>query len=136
MGRSRKVEARERARAAKARFDAEREKRDKEITEHSERFFLAAADRDDAREAVARAEADMDATVAAMVDDLGMPAADVARLCDLTSAEVRAMRKRVAARGEEATATDDAAEQLAGVRTGVDLAEGSAPVSTTRASDG
>ena len=96
MARSKKVEARERARAAKAKFDAEREQRDKQITAYTEDYFLAVAERDEAVAAVAAAEATTDGSVVDLIEGLGLPVSEAAQLCDLTVGEVRAMRKRVA----------------------------------------
>lgn len=84
---TKRVEARKRARAAKAKVDAKRAKRDSDISRAQTTFFVATADRDEAEESMADA-------VRELMDDLGLRVEDVAELCEVSATEVRAFKKR------------------------------------------
>lgn len=84
---AKRVEARKRARAAKAKVDAKRAKRDSDISRAQTAFFVAAADRDEAEESMTEA-------VRELSDDLEMRVEDIAELCEISAAEVRAFKKR------------------------------------------
>lgn len=103
-----KTEARKRARAAKARVDARRAKRDADISKVQTDFFLASAERDAAREAVLSAEADMAGAVSNLSERLDVRVEEIAELCEISTAEVRAFKKRE--KHVEASARASAAE--------------------------
>lgn len=84
---TKRVEARKRARAAKAKVDAKRAKRDTDISRAQTAFFVATADRDEAKESMA-------AAVRELSDDLDLRAEDIAELCEISAAEVRALKKQ------------------------------------------
>ncbi|GAA3621624.1 hypothetical protein GCM10022199_27650 [Marihabitans asiaticum] len=108
MAKSKKVEARERARAAKARVDARRAARDEQISEAQTAYYIAVADRDVALESVATAEQDMALSVSKLKDTLGVRPEEIAELCEITQAEVRALSKR--GRQSTPSGTETAAE--------------------------
>ena len=108
MAKSKKVEARERARAAKARVDARRAARDEQITDAQTAYYLAVAERDEALDAVAAAEQDMASSISKLKDTLGVRLDEIADLCEITQAEARALSKR----GQQSTpSTDDTATE-------------------------
>lgn len=94
MAKSKKVEARERARAAKARVDARRAARDEEITKVQTAYFVAVADRDEALEAQAHAEQAMARAIAELNDRLGVRVDEIAELCEISQTDVRAFKRR------------------------------------------
>ena len=89
---SAKVRARELAREAKARRDESRIAQEKQILEAAEAFYVADAEADAAREAVAVAEAGRAAAVDTLME-LKEPVDSVATLCAISAREVRALRK-------------------------------------------
>lgn len=90
---SKQVEARKRARAAKAKVDARRAERDSEISTVQTRFFVASVEREQARAAMDAAEQGM-ASAVNELGDLEVRVEDIAELCEITAAEVRAFRKQ------------------------------------------
>ena len=103
-----------RAREAKAKVDARRAERDQRISQVQTEFFIALAEREEAEEAIARAEDNMARAVQALTaSDLKVSVDDVADLCELTTSEVRSLKKRALSSGESGDAD----------------AEGSAPAS-------
>ncbi|MFF5325116.1 hypothetical protein ACFY2Y_15485 [Janibacter hoylei] len=90
-----------RAREAKAKVDARRAERDQRISQVQTDFFIALAEREEAEEAIARAEDNMARAVQALTaSDLKVSVDDVADLCELTTSEVRSLKKRDVASGE------------------------------------
>lgn len=100
---TKRVEARKRARAAKAKVDAKRAKRDTEISRAQTAFFVATADRDEA-------EASMVEAVRELSDDLELRAEDIAELCEISAAEVRAFKKRPATPAASTESAEDKGE--------------------------
>ena len=81
-----------RAREAKAKVDARRAERDQRISQVQTDFFIALAEREEAEEAIARAEDNMARAVQALTaSDLKVSVDDVADLCELTTSEVRSL---------------------------------------------
>lgn len=91
MARLNQAEARERARAAKRRLDADRHARDKQIEEAATAFYAGRSLIDEGVEAV-------EAAVMTLVDDLSEPTANVAVLLDINEAEVRRIRRQAKVR--------------------------------------
>lgn len=87
------VQARERARKAKARLDAQRADHDRKVEAAATQFFEAQGDHEQALEAAASADAAMVSAVGEMVE-LGLTNAQISMLCELAETEVRAARKR------------------------------------------
>lgn len=104
MATSKKVEARKRARAAKARVDARRAKRDEDISKSQTAFFVAAAEREEALQAMASAEDHM-ATAVSELSDLDVRVEDIADLCEIPASEVRSLKKREKSVAEEPSPT-------------------------------
>lgn len=95
MAKSRKLEARTRAREAKAKMDARRALRDEQISKVQTEYFLAVAEREDAQEAIEDAELAMAKAIQTLgAGDFKVSVEDLADLCDLTASEVRAFKKR------------------------------------------
>lgn len=92
MARSGQVVARERARAAKAKLDAERAERDKKIEAAATDFYVAAGLVEDLEQQIEDARGSMSAAVVAL-GDLGEPVDRIAALCGVTAPEVRALKK-------------------------------------------
>lgn len=96
MAKSRqKVQARMRAREAKAKVDARRAERDEKISTVQTAYFVALAERDEAEEAIVKADdARARAIQSLTAGDLKVSVDDAADLCELTPSEVRALKKR------------------------------------------
>lgn len=94
-GSRQKVQARMRAREAKAKVDARRAERDQQISQVQTQFFVALAEREEAEETIAHAEDAMARAIKSLSGgDLKVGIDDVADLCELTASEVRAFKKR------------------------------------------
>ncbi|MDN5764582.1 MAG: hypothetical protein L0H96_20840 [Humibacillus sp.] len=100
------VAARERARLAKVKRYADQAKREQRIEDTVTEFYLAADAYEAALAAMTTARAAMAAHVETLIGDLKEPVAGVAVLCDLTAAQVRALRKEATTAGAD-TATVD-----------------------------
>lgn len=87
------VAARERARLAKVKRYADQAKREQRIEDTVTEFYLAADAYEAALVAMTTARAAMAAQVEMLLTDLKEPVAGVAVLCDLSAAQVRALRK-------------------------------------------
>ena len=87
------VAARERARLAKVARYADRAAREAKIEDAVTEFYLAADAHQAALAAMATARAAMAAQVGTLLTDLKEPVSGVAVLCDITAAQVRALRK-------------------------------------------
>ena len=85
--------ARDRARAARARLDAERAGHEKKHRGPGHDYYLAADALAAAETAAAQARADMAASVGVLVEQLKEPVERVAALCGITTAEARLLRK-------------------------------------------
>ena len=93
MSTATKIDARRRAREAKAKADAERVKQDKKIEDAAAEFYIAVDKLDELRAQIAAAEAAMNGHVETLFD-LGESAARVADLTGLSVTEVRAIQRR------------------------------------------
>lgn len=113
MAKSRKVEARDRARAAKARVDARRAAREEQISQVQTRYFIALAEREDAQAAAEKAERDMAAAVAELGDRLGVRVEEIAELCEMTQSDARAMKRRGSANAAPAAPETNVVETVA-----------------------
>lgn len=89
------VEARRRAREAKAALDAERAKRDAEIEELTTTYYVAVGSVEELREQIEQAQAKADEAVRSLLE-LGEPADRVATLTGLKTKEVRRIRREAA----------------------------------------
>ncbi|MGJ9414408.1 hypothetical protein ACHAAC_17040 [Aeromicrobium sp. CF4.19] len=87
-----KVDARRRAREAKARLDVERAERDRKIEEATMAFYLADDKIADLREEITTAEANRNEHVVALFG-LGETADRIAVLTGLSSAEIRKIKR-------------------------------------------
>lgn len=87
-----KVDARRRAREAKARLDAERIERDKKIEETATAFYVAEDKIQDLRDQLTQAETERNVHVHALLD-LGETADRVAVLTGLTTKDVRQIKR-------------------------------------------
>lgn len=108
-----KVSARDRARAARAKLDADRAARDRRIEESATAYYVALEAREAAEEAAREAEASMAAAVAALLGE-GESVERVAALCEISDGDVRRLRRLAAAdepraAREQARATADVA---------------------------
>ncbi len=100
------VAARERARLAKVKRYADQAKREQRIEDTVTEFYLAADAYEAALAAMMTARTAMATRVEALIGDLKEPVAGVAVLCDITAAQVRALRKE-ATTANASTATGD-----------------------------
>lgn len=87
-----KVDARRRAREAKARLDAERVERDRKIEEATTAFYVADDKLTDLRDELAAAETDRNQTIVGLFG-LDETAERIAVLTGLTVAEVRRIKR-------------------------------------------
>ena len=87
-----KVDARRRAREAKAVLDAERMERDKKIEETAIAFYVADDKIQDLRDQLTQAETERNAHVLALLD-LGETADRVAVLTGLTTKDIRQIKR-------------------------------------------
>ena len=87
------VAARERARLAKVKRYANQAKREQRVEDTVTEFYLAADAHEAALVAMATARAAMAVQVEALLTNLKEPVSGVAVLCDITAAQVRALRK-------------------------------------------
>lgn len=87
-----KVTARTRAREAKAALDASRAARDTKIEAATTDYYVAVDALETAQAALDAADQARASAVATLMDDLTVPADDVARLCGIDAKEVRALR--------------------------------------------
>jgi hypothetical protein len=99
-----RVAARERARQAKARADAQRQDRELAVQRAQEAFFEAELRRSEALAEAGRHETEMARQVRALLE-LGEPVARVAQLCELTATEVRSLSRRAASAEEDRSPT-------------------------------
>ena len=93
MSTATKIDARRRAREAKAKAGAVRVKQDKKIEDAATEFYIASDKLDELRTQIAAAEAAMSGHVKTLFD-LGESVARVAELTGLNVTEVRAIRRR------------------------------------------
>lgn len=87
-----KVSARERARLAKAERDAKRIQQEKAVMAETQNYYTAEDAVEAARQAMAQAEQERAAAVAALAE-LGETVADIATLCGISASDVRALKK-------------------------------------------
>ena len=113
MARSSQVAARERARAAKARLDAERAERDKLVEEAATEFYAAEGLMEDLEQQLEEARGSKAGAVVAL-GQLGEPVDRIAALCGISATEVRALKKAGAKKAQAGSA-----EQSASVQEGV-----------------
>lgn len=104
-----KIAARNRAREAKAKLDAERESRERKIEQVTTTFYLADGQADDARDALAAADAKRGGAVVELMD-LEVATPEIAALCGIDVKEVRALAKE--ARSAQAVKPDGYWESL------------------------
>lgn len=134
-----KVSARDRARAARARLDADRAARDRRIEESATAYYAGLEAREAAEAAAREAETAMAGAVAALLGE-GESIERVAALCDTTEADVRRLRRLAAT--DEPSAGSLAADELAGSAGSVEVlaadpgagvvpVQGAAPAGTT-----
>lgn len=95
-----KIDARKRAREAKAKADAARLAQDKKIEDTATEFYLASNRLEELRAQVAAVEAAVREHVVKLFD-LGQTAERVADLTGLSASEVRAVRRRDSAARKE-----------------------------------
>ncbi len=100
------VAARERARLAKGKRYADRAAREAKVEDAVTEFYLAADAYEAALAAMTTARTTMATQVETLIGDLKEPVAGVAVLCDITAAQVRALRKE-ATTANASTATVD-----------------------------
>lgn len=99
--------ARTKARQAKASLDAERAEQDRLVVDAATEFYEAADAVTTAQAAQAEAEQQRTASVVRLVE-LGQSDNQVATLCDLTTKEVRDLRRRAASAATAAPSPADA----------------------------
>ncbi len=122
-----KVSARDRARAAKARLDAQRADRERRIEDAATAYYAAVDARDEALAVAAQREQDMADAVGALQED-GETVDRIADLCETSAKEVR----RLLRLGGGADTGDDAGNDTAPGESD-DAAENGSAVSTTPA---
>jgi hypothetical protein len=103
-----RVAARERARQAKARADAQRQDRERAVQGAQEAFFEGELQRNEALAEADRHETEMARQVRALLE-LGEPVARVAQLCELTETEVRSLSRRAASADDDRSPAPSAA---------------------------
>lgn len=103
-----KVDARKRAREAKAKADAVRIAQDKQIEDVATAFYVASDNLEELRDQVAAAEAAVGEQVVKLFD-LGETAERVSDLTGLALADVRAIRRRDSAAKKETAAKKEPA---------------------------
>lgn len=101
------VEARRRAREAKAALDAERAKRDAVIEEKTTAYYVAVGAIEDLQQQIAQAQAQADEAVRSLLE-IGEPADRVATLTGLETKEVRRIRRSGSASGDAASGAQPA----------------------------
>lgn len=100
MARSTQVNARERAREAVRRREAERAQREKQVQQELTSFF-------EGDELVSQGHSKMSAAVVRLVDELGESAADVAELLGLEVREVNRLKREASTNSDGAGDSDD-----------------------------
>lgn len=103
-----KVSARERARTAKARLDAQRADREKRVEDAATDFYTASDLRDEALAEIARREQEMAEAIDTLQTD-GENFERIAELCGTTTSEVRRLRRLTSGSeaGDAGTAGED-----------------------------
>ena len=104
------ISARDRARQAKARRDAARAERDRQIEKLATDFYRASDEVEACEEALASAQLAKATTVAGLVA-IGEQTNEVAELCGITASEVRALVKAAKA-AEDAAAPETDSDPL------------------------
>lgn len=108
------MEARRRAREAKAALDAERAKRDAEIEEKTTAYYVAVGAIEDLQQQIVQAQEQADEAVRALLE-IGEPADRVATLTGLGTKEVRRIRRSGSASGAMVPSGEPTAAQPASV---------------------